>query len=147
MLKLALYQPEIAQNLGSAIRIAACFDVELHVIEPCGFPWRNKDIDRVAMDYVTTVVRHRDWPSFESQVPGRRILLTTKGQTNHSSFSYLSDDVLLLGQESAGVPKDIHDGADARVRIALAPSARSLNVGVAGAIALAEASRQLQRFS
>ncbi|NRA30627.1 MAG: tRNA (cytidine(34)-2'-O)-methyltransferase [Parvularculaceae bacterium] len=146
-MKLALYQPEIAQNLGSAIRIAACFDVELHVIEPCGFPWRNKEIDRVAMDYVARLVRHRDWEAFETDVPGRRVLLTTSGQTNHTSFSFLSDDVLLMGQESAGVPESVHNGADARIRIALAPTARSLNVSVAAAITLSEASRQLDRFS
>jgi len=99
------------------------------------------------MDYRTELVRHADWPSFQETVPGRRVLLTTKGETTHSEVSYLSDDVLLFGQESAGVPRSIHDDADARVRISLSPKARSLNLSVSVAIALAEASRQLARFS
>ncbi|MEM1409499.1 MAG: TrmH family RNA methyltransferase [Pseudomonadota bacterium] len=146
MVQLALYQPEIAENLGSAIRIAACFNAPLHVIEPCGFPWRDKDIRRVALDYETELVRHVDWARFQESVRGRRLLLTTRGQTDYAHHTFLSTDIILLGQESAGVPESVHAEADSRLRIPLAPSARSLNVAVAGAIVLAEASRQLGLF-
>ncbi|GGY38999.1 tRNA (cytidine(34)-2'-O)-methyltransferase [Parvularcula lutaonensis] len=146
MLRLALYQPEIAANLGAAIRIASCFGVPLHVIEPCGFPWRHRDIGRVAMDYDASLKRHRDWECFEAEVPGRRVLLTTHADKPVDAVAFEDGDIILLGQESAGVPEHVHDRADERVRIPLAPSARSLNVSVAGAIALAEASRQLGLF-
>ncbi|MEM9838306.1 MAG: TrmH family RNA methyltransferase [Pseudomonadota bacterium] len=147
MPSLALYQPEIAQNLGAATRIAACFDAEVHVIEPCGFPWRERDIRKVALDYQAVLTRHRDWDNFTGAIDGRVVLLTTRGETAHHAFDFDDSDILLLGMESAGVPAEIHDAADARIRIPLSPKARSLNVSVAGAIVLAEASRQLDRFS
>lgn len=143
MLSLALYQPEIATNLGASIRIAACFGVPLHVIEPCGFPYRDKDIGRVAMDYQTNVLRHRDWDAFGDGVPGRRVLFTTKSNQDYAQFAFAPGDVLLFGQESAGVSKEVHDSADARVTIPMAPAARSLNLSVSTAIGLAEACRQL----
>lgn len=141
---LALFQPEIAANLGAAIRIAACFGAELHVIEPCGFPWKSKDIDRVAMDYGTWAQprRHASWAAYRAAYPGRLIVLTTQGSVPHHQVAYQDGDHLLIGQESAGVPAHIHDSADARVRIPLAPGVRSLNMAVAGAVALAEAQRQ-----
>lgn len=147
MTSLALYQPEIAANLGAAIRTAACFGAALHVIEPCGFPWRERDIKRVALDYEAELFRHRSFEAFRAAVGGRLILLSTRAETPYDKISYKPDDVLLLGRESAGVPQAVHDGADLRVLIPLAPGARSLNVGVAGAVALAEAARQLRAES
>lgn len=145
MLRLALYQPEIASNLGAAIRIAACFGAELHVIEPCGFPWKDRDIGRVALDYETKLVRHRDWKAFREAQPGRLILMTTKSETPIDEVDLGERDILLMGQESAGVPDWLHDGADVRATIPLTTGARSLNVSVAAAIGLAEWSRQLRR--
>ena len=145
MLKLALYQPEIASNLGACIRTAACFGAELHVIEPCGFPWKDRDITRVAMDYETKLVRHRDWASFRDAESGRLILMTTKTEDPLETVILGEGDVLLMGQESAGVPDWLHREADERVTIPLTPGARSLNVSVAAAIGLAEWARQLRQ--
>lgn len=145
MLSLALYQPEIAANLGAAIRVAACFGARLIVIEPCGFPWKTRDIERVALDYgeLATPLRYSSWEAFRAAETGRLLLLTTKADTAHSDFAWAAGDILLLGQESAGVPATIHAAADARLRIPLAPGARSLNMAVSGAVALAEARRQI----
>ncbi|MEM6913175.1 MAG: TrmH family RNA methyltransferase [Pseudomonadota bacterium] len=143
MPRLVLYQPEIAANLGAAIRIAACFDSPLEVVEPCGFPWRAKEIGRVALDYKASVTRHVDFAAFRGHTPGRLIVLTTKAASPYTAITYQKDDLLLMGQESAGVPDAIHAGADERVVIPMAQHARSLNLTVAGAIVLAEAIRQL----
>lgn len=142
--KLVLFQPEIAANLGACIRNAACFGAELHVIEPCGFPWKAKDIDRVALDYgeAAQPVRHASWSAFDGAITGRRVLLTTKAQAPIWAPRYRPGDCFILGQESAGAPDWLHDGADLRVTIPLAPGARSLNMATAGAVALAEARRQ-----
>ncbi|MCQ8185252.1 tRNA (cytidine(34)-2'-O)-methyltransferase [Parvularcula maris] len=142
MPKLALYQPEIAANLGAIIRSAACFGAELHVIEPCGFPWREREIGKAALDYQTTLVRHVDWDAFRRDVPGRLVLMTTRGSASLYEETFTADDIVLMGQESAGVPPHIHEAADARIRIPLAPGARSLNVGVAAAVTLSELRRQ-----
>lgn len=142
---LALYQPEIAANVGAAIRIAACFDAPLHIIEPCGFPWKQREIDRVALDYgeLSQPQRHADWDHFQRAATGRLILLTTKATMAHSDLIWRDDDILLLGQESAGAPEVIHNSVDERIRIPLSSVARSLNMAVAGAIGLAEARRQV----
>lgn len=145
MLTLALYQPEIAANLGAAIRIAACFGARLAVIEPCGFPWKTRNIDRVSLDYgrLAQPVRFPSWESFRSAEPGRLVLLTTKASESYAHFAWAPGDILLMGQESAGVPDEIHHAADARVVIPLAPDARSLNVAVAAGMTLSEARRQI----
>jgi tRNA (cytidine/uridine-2'-O-)-methyltransferase len=145
MLHLALFQPEIAANVGAAIRAAACFGAELHVIEPCGFPWKTRDIVRVSLDYgaLAPPHRHADWRAFRDALPGRIILMTTKAETAHHEHDWQRSDILLLGQESAGVPEDIHNQADIRLRIPLAAGARSLNMAMAGAIGMAEARRQI----
>ena len=147
MPSLALFQPEIAANLGAAIRIAACFDAPLSVIEPCGFPWRERDIRKAALDYETELRRFTSWAAFEKTIAGRLVLMTTKGARPHPEVDFKPDDIILLGQESAGVPQHVHERADIRARIPMSPAARSLNVTVAGAIALAEAARQLGQFS
>lgn len=145
-LNLALYQPEIAANVGAAIRIAACFGSGLHIIEPCGFPWKQREIDRVALDYgeLAQPLRHPSWDAFKgAHAESRLILLTTKATMAHSDFIYQDGDTLILGQESAGVPESVHLELRHRVRIPLAATARSLNMAVTGAVALAEARRQL----
>jgi tRNA (cytidine/uridine-2'-O-)-methyltransferase len=147
MPELALYQPEIAANLGAMIRTAACFEAAVHVIEPCGFPWREREIARTALDYRTALHRHRDWASFFESASGRLVLLTTKAETSLYQTQAQPSDILLMGQESAGVPDYVRDAVDLRVRIPLAESARSLNVGVAAAVALAEWRRQIYGLS
>lgn len=145
LLRLAMYQPEIAANVGAAIRTAACFGAELHVIEPCGFPWKAQTINRVALDYgdIAPPTRHLDWQRFREHVPGRIVLLTTKATTSVHDWVFADGDTVLLGMESAGAPDAIHKAVDERLVIPLAPTARSLNVAMSGALALAEARRQI----
>ncbi|MGA0608108.1 tRNA (cytidine(34)-2'-O)-methyltransferase [Phenylobacterium sp. VNQ135] len=147
-MRLGLFQPDIPQNLGAAIRLAACLGVPLDVIEPCGFPLDDRSIRRAAMDYAARaeVARHASWERFLSVKPGRLVLFTTRGATPLHDFAFVPDDVLLFGRESAGVPDEVHDAADARVIIPLAPGARSLNVVTAATLALGEALRQIRAF-
>jgi tRNA (cytidine/uridine-2'-O-)-methyltransferase len=145
--RLALYQPDIPQNLGANLRLAACLGVAVDIIEPCGFPLTDRGLRRTAMDYAenASVSRHSGWTSFrESQIASgsRLILLTTRAATQLDQFSFRTDDILLFGRESAGVPEDIHSAADARVAIPLTPPARSLNVAMSAGIALWEALKQ-----
>jgi tRNA (cytidine/uridine-2'-O-)-methyltransferase len=145
--RLALYQPDIPQNLGANIRLAACLGVAIDIIEPCGFPLTDRSLRRTAMDYAENAVvsRHSGWSSFrELQIAkgSRLILFTTRGATRLDQFSFRKSDVLLFGRESAGVPDDVHAAADARVAIPLTPTARSLNVAMSAGIALWEALKQ-----
>lgn len=144
-MRLALYEPDIAGNVGTLIRTAACFGAGLDLIEPMGFPFGNRAMARAGMDYAAraAVVRHVDWAAFEAQVTGRIVLLTTTGAVPLWEARFRADDVLLLGSESAGVPAHVHARADLRVAIPMAAGFRSLNVAVAGGIALAEAVRQV----
>jgi tRNA (cytidine/uridine-2'-O-)-methyltransferase len=145
-LRLALFEPDIPQNAGALLRLAACFAVAVDVIEPCGFVFDDRRLKRAALDYaaLAAVRRHSSWRAFvAAQRPGSRlVLLTTKGDAALPRFVFAPDDTLLLGRESAGVPDFVHAAAASRVAIPLAPSARSLNVALAGAIALYEALRQ-----
>ncbi len=146
-MRLSLFQPDMAPNVGAAIRTAACFGVPLDIIEPCGFPLTAKDIKRVAMDYqaITPITRYSSWEKFSVAPPtqqGRTILLTTKGAQSLWDFTFEPEDIILMGRESAGVPQNVHDSASARVYIPMASKARSLNVVVSASITLAEASRQ-----
>ena len=148
-MRLALYQPDIPQNLGAFIRLAAGTGVPLDIIEPCGFPVNDKRIRRAAMDYfdLAAIVRHASWASFcRDRPPGRLVLLTTAGETVFPKVSFQTNDTLLLGRESAGVPQDVHDAADLRLRIPLQPGARSLNVALAATMVLSEALRQTNGF-
>jgi tRNA (cytidine/uridine-2'-O-)-methyltransferase len=147
-MRLALYQPDIAGNVGTILRLAACFDVAVDLIEPMGFAFSDRALARAGMDYAAQakVTRHADWAAFERQVAGRMVLLTTRGGTRLDAVSFAADDVLLLGSESAGVPNDVHGRADLSVRIPLAGGFRSLNVAVAAGIALAEGLRQTEGF-
>ena len=145
-MRLALYQPDIPQNVGAAIRAAACFGAEIEIIEPCGFPFDSPKIARVAMDYGALAAprAHKSWAAFIEQIgDARLILLTTAAQQSIWEFEFRQDDVLLMGRESAGAPGEVHDAAAARLLIPLAEGARSLNVAVAAAVTLAEARRQV----
>ena len=147
---LALYQPDIAQNTGAMLRTCACLGVGAAIIEPAGFPVSDRHFRRAGMDYLDHVAieRHISWRAFSEwrRASGRRlILLTTSAEATLWDFAFRRDDILLVGRESAGVPQEVHDEADARIRIAIQPAMRSLNVGIAAAIALAEALRQIAR--
>ena len=143
-MRIALFQPEIAGNVGAVLRLAACMGVGVDIIEPTGFVFSDARMKRAGMDYIDQVnlVRHSNWKSFCAQRQGRLILLTTKGQGSLYDLGYLSDDTLIFGQESAGVPEDVAMVCDARVRIPMAASARSLNLAVSAGIAISEALRQ-----
>jgi len=145
---LALFQPDIPQNLGAAIRLGACLDTPVHVIEPCGFPLSDKAIRRAAMDYGDPgeVVRHSSWDAFRAAAMGRIVLFTTRGAAPLHDFAFRADDILLFGRESAGVPDFVHDAADARVIIPLSRGRRSFNLTVSAAIGLSEALRQTGQF-
>jgi tRNA (cytidine/uridine-2'-O-)-methyltransferase len=146
---LALYQPDIAANTGAMMRLCACFGAALEIIEPCGFVFDDKKLKRSAMDYLERLDwrRHRDWQSFREAFPKRRlVLMTTKGAVPYRDFAFQSDDILLMGRESAGVPDEVHAAADARIVIPMNPACRSLNVALSAAIALSEALRQTNGF-
>jgi tRNA (cytidine/uridine-2'-O-)-methyltransferase len=149
-LRLALFEPDIPQNTGALLRLAACLAVEVDLIEPCGFLLGDRRLRRAALDYAARVrlCRHASWSRFltERNPRSRLILLTTGGTVSLYRFSFSPGDTLLLGRESAGVPAVVHDAAFARVAIPLEVGARSLNVALAGAIALAEALRQTGGF-
>lgn len=150
-MQLALYQPDMPTNAGAALRLAACLDLPLVVIEPCGFVWDDRRLRRVALDYLAgaRLLRMASWSAFEARrrAEGRRlVLLTTRAETTHLAARYHPDDVLLAGRESAGVPEEVHGSADLRVRVPLAPGRRSLNLVTALAIVLGEALRQTSGF-
>ena len=147
-MRLALFQPDIPQNLGASIRLAACMGVPLEIIEPCAFPLSDRALKRTSMDYgdVAEVIRRSSWSEFETEAraAGRRIVLfTTKGAEPFHQFAYRLDDILLFGRESAGVPDDVHAAADARLIVPICPETRSLNVVTTAAMALGEALRQI----
>jgi tRNA (cytidine/uridine-2'-O-)-methyltransferase len=148
-MRLALYEPDIPQNLGAFIRLAACLGTPLDIIEPCGFPVDDKRIRRAAMDYydLAQLHRHDSWAAYRrDRLPGRLVLLTTSGATSLPEATFRPDDTLLLGRESAGVPVEVHADADLRVRVPLQKGARSLNVALAAAMVLSEALRQTSGF-
>lgn len=153
LMRLALFQPDIPQNTGALMRLAACFAVPLDIIEPCGFPFDDRRLKRTVMDYgaACNVTRHISWPVFlanlRRQSQGRLVLLSTAATTSHVHHRFCSGDTLLVGRESHGVPPDVHQAADSAVKIPMAGEVRSLNVVVAAAIVLAEAGRQLGWFN
>jgi tRNA (cytidine/uridine-2'-O-)-methyltransferase len=147
---LALYEPDIAQNTGAMLRTCACFGVRAAIIEPAGFPVSDRHFRRAGMDYLDHVKidRHVSWRAFSQWRRDNRrrlVLLTARAQETLWDFAFREDDVIMVGRESAGAPREVHDDADARVRIAIRPPLRSLNVGVAAALALGEAMRQIGR--
>lgn len=147
-MRLALFQPDIPQNLGGSIRLAACLGVPLDVIRPAAFPLGGDDVRRAAMDYagMAEIVLHSGWTDFQQAIgPSRLVLFSTRAEADLHDFAFRTDDVLLMGRESAGVPQEVHETADARVRIDLVQGARSLNVVTAAAMGLGEALRQTRR--
>ena len=143
-MRIALFEPDQAGNVGTILRLAACLGVPVDIIEPCGFPWSDKALKRAGMDYaaIANVTRHSSWASFERQLQGRIALMTTRGAIALPSARFESGDTLLMGSESSGAPDHVHARADLRVRIPQAPGTRSLNIAVAAGIGLAEALRQ-----
>jgi tRNA (cytidine/uridine-2'-O-)-methyltransferase len=143
-MRIALYQPDIAGNVGAVLRIGACLATPVDLIEPLGFAWDDKRVARAGMDYIehVDITRHPDWDAFAGRAAGRIVLLTTKAALPLHDFAFAADDILLFGSESAGVPKHVHARADARVVIPMAPPLRSLNLSVSVGIVLAEALRQ-----
>ncbi len=148
---LALYQPDIPQNTGAILRLAACLDVDVHVIEPSGFDVSDRALRRAGLDYIehTRITRHASFEAFENWRAGkgqRLILLTTKAETQYTAYEYRDDDILLLGRESAGVPEEVHLIADVRVLVPMAEGRRSLNLVTAAAMVLGEGLRQTGGF-
>jgi tRNA (cytidine/uridine-2'-O-)-methyltransferase len=143
---LALYQPDIPQNVGAAMRLCACIGCPLDIIEPCGFPWDERKIRQSAMDYyeAARLTRHGSWDKFREARQKRLILMTTKAALPYTDFTFQPGDILLAGRESAGVPDDVHNAADARIFIPMQPGLRSLNVINASAMILGEALRQIR---
>jgi tRNA (cytidine/uridine-2'-O-)-methyltransferase len=148
--RLALYEPDIPQNAGSLMRLGACLDVGIDIIEPCGFLLSDRNFRRAGMDYLKSadIRRHESWTRFHADLrgTGRLVLLTTRGDMPYSSFSFAPGDTLMVGRESAGVPPDVHAAADARLVIPLREGLRSLNVAQAAAMVLGEALRQTGGF-
>jgi tRNA (cytidine/uridine-2'-O-)-methyltransferase len=146
-MQIALFQPDIPQNTGTILRLCACLDVVAHIIEPAGFPVSDRHFRRAGMDYLdqVTIRRHDSWSKFEqwrSEAGYRLILFSTRGNCRYLDHRYGAEDILLFGRESAGVPDEVADAADARLVIPIASGLRSLNVAMAAAMALGEALRQ-----
>ena len=149
-LRLCLYQPDIPQNTATLLRLCACLNVRIDIIEPCGFIWSDKRLRRVGMDYLdhVTVFRHPSWSAFINDIGKKRrlILLTRHAKVAYTDFQFQDGDALLLGRESRGVPSEVVDKATATLGIPMAEGMRSLNVAVAGAMALGEALRQTDQW-
>lgn len=143
-MRIALFQPDIAGNVGTLLRLAACVDVAVDLIEPMGFAWSDRALARSGMDYAghVSVTRHADWDAFLATADGRIVLATTTGAVPLPDARFTAGDILLLGSEGAGVPAPVHDRADLRVRVPMRAPFRSLNVAVAAAMMLGEALRQ-----
>jgi len=146
-LSIALYQPDIAGNTGTILRLAACLGMTVEVIEPAGFDTSDRNLRRAGMDYLSSVTlsRHLDWHHFEAwrRESGRRLVLaSTKAAAIYTDFIYQPDDILLFGRESAGVPDHVHEAADARVLIPMQAGQRSINVAMSAAMIAGEALRQ-----
>lgn len=151
-MRIALYQPDIPQNTGTILRLAACLGVEAHIIEPTGFPSSDRAFRRAGMDYLDQVRlrRHASWVAFEDWRQAERlrlVLLTTAADTSYLDHRFGPDDILLLGRESAGVPAEVHAAADLRLKIPMQQGLRSLNVAMAAAMAVGEALRQTDGFA
>ncbi|TKD51267.1 tRNA (cytidine(34)-2'-O)-methyltransferase [Sphingomonas baiyangensis] len=143
-MRIALFQPDIAGNVGTILRLAACMDVAVDLIEPMGFAWGERALRRAGMDYADAVrvARHADWDGFVRTLPGRIVLATTRGAEPLGVARFAADDTLLFGAEGSGVPDFVHCRADLRVRIPMRSGMRSLNVAVSAAMLLGEALRQ-----
>jgi tRNA (cytidine/uridine-2'-O-)-methyltransferase len=146
-MRIALYEPDIPQNTGTVLRLCACLGIEAHIIEPAGFPTSDRAFRRAGMDYLDAVaiVRHASWRDFDTWRRAehyRLALFTTTAAVSYLDYRFMTDDILLFGRESAGVPAEVHAAADARLVIPMRPGLRSLNVAIAAAMAAGEALRQ-----
>lgn len=151
MPRLAIFQPDIPQNTGTMLRLAACLGVPVEIIEPAAFDVSDRNLRRSGMDYLNhvTITRHISWRSFEEwrrEGKGRLVLATTKGAMPYTNFAFEPEDIILVGRESAGVPDEVHQAADARIIIPMQAGMRSLNVAVTAAMILGEALRQTGSF-
>ncbi len=150
-MRIALFRPDIAGNVGTILRMAACLGVPCDIIHPCGFPFSVRGLKRAGMDYLESadMTQHDDWAAFEKTaraLNSRIVLLSSKASVALPCAQFLPDDIILMGSESAGAPPEVHDRADLRVHIPMRRGFRSLNVAVAAGIALAEGLRQTQQF-
>lgn len=147
---LVIYQPDIPQNLGTMLRLAACMNLQVELIEPCGFVYDDKKVRRAGMDYIehVTLRRHNSWEKFcqfrlQKMPDSRLVLLSTKSSIPYTAFKFQTNDMLLVGRESAGVPDEVAHACDARLVIPMQPPLRSLNVAVAASMVIGEALRQI----
>jgi tRNA (cytidine/uridine-2'-O-)-methyltransferase len=147
-MRIALFEPDIPQNAATLIRLGACLGVPVDIIEPCGFVFSDAGFKRAGLDYLdrAEITRHVSWKAFLAQTNERLVLLTTKAALSYTAFNFESNDILLLGRESAGVPEEVHARVDCAVKIPLKPGLRSINVALAGAMVLGEALRQTNGF-
>jgi len=150
-MRIALFQPDIPQNTGTILRLAACFGIEAHIVEPAGFPTTDRAFRRAGMDYLdhVTIRRHPSWRAFEEwrcSERARLILLTTQATRPYLEYRFEADDILLFGRESSGVPQEVHKAADASLLIPMQGGLRSLNVSMTVAMAVGEALRQTRRI-
>ena len=150
-MRLALYQPDIPQNTGTILRLSACLNIPVDIIEPTGFAMTKKALRRAGMDYLdlADITTHRSFEHFlknSRRSQSRLILLTTQAEERYTDFIFHDHDVLMLGRESAGAPPDVHEKVDARICIPLRQKVRSLNIAVAAAMVLGEALRQTHQF-
>jgi tRNA (cytidine/uridine-2'-O-)-methyltransferase len=146
-MRIALYEPDIPQNTGTILRLAACLGIEAHIIEPAGFPTSDRAFRRAGMDYLeqVVIVRHASWAAFErwrKDAGGRLILFTTRASVSYLDHAFRPEDVLMFGRESSGVPEAVHSAADARLVVPMRQGLRSLNVAMVAAMAVGEALRQ-----
>jgi tRNA (cytidine/uridine-2'-O-)-methyltransferase len=151
MVRLALFQPDIPQNTGTMLRLAACLAVPVEIVEPAGFDVSDRNLRRSGLDYLdrVSITRHVSWSRFEAwraSAASRLVLATTKGALPYTAFQFAPGDVILVGRESAGVPEEVHAAADGRVLIPMQTGLRSLNVAVSAAMILGEALRQTNGF-
>jgi tRNA (cytidine/uridine-2'-O-)-methyltransferase len=148
-MRLALFEPDIPQNTGTLMRLCACLNVPLDIIEPCGFLLTDKNLKRAGMDYLDhlDLTRHMNWEAFKTAAAGKRlVLMSTKASASFLDFKFKPNDILLAGRESAGVPETVHGYCDARVIVPMTKEARSLNVALASALVLGEALRQTKGY-
>ena len=151
-MRLALFQPDIPQNTGTLLRLGACLDFAVDIIEPCGFIFNEKAMRRAGMDYLEQVSyrRHNSWQDFlayraaHPEEYGRLVLMSTHASEPYTDFSFQPNDIILMGRESAGVPEDVHNQADARLLIPMNPKARSINMAISAAIVVGEVLRQIK---
>jgi tRNA (cytidine/uridine-2'-O-)-methyltransferase len=149
MTEIALYQPDIPPNVGTILRLGACLDVTVHIIEPASFAWNDRSLRRAGLDYLdhAKIIRQPSYQAFCAATAGQRqVLLTTKGEMPYTSFAFRGDDILVLGRESSGVSEEVRRRAGAQITIPMRNGMRSLNVAIACAMVLGEALRQTSQM-